>query len=87
MRRRAFLSVVAGTAVWPFAARAQQPTLPLIGFLHQGSADQNVERLAAFRKGLAQAGFTEGQNIAVEYRWADGQIEKLPALAADLVQR
>jgi len=87
MRRRDFLSVVAGAAVWPITARAQQPTLPLIGFLHQGSADQNVERLAAFRKGLGQAGLTEGQTIAIEFHWADGKFEKLPALAADLVQR
>jgi putative tryptophan/tyrosine transport system substrate-binding protein len=87
MRRREFLSVLAGSAAWPIAARAQQPALPVIGFLHQGSPDQNVERLATFRKGLGQAGFVEGQNIAIEFRWADGQFDRLPALAADLVQR
>jgi putative tryptophan/tyrosine transport system substrate-binding protein len=87
MRRREFLSVLAGTAAWPIAARAQQPAIPVIGFLHQGSPDQNIERLATFRKGLGQAGFVEGQNITIEFRWADGQVDRLPALAADLVQR
>ncbi len=87
MRRREFLSVLAGMVVWPIAARAQQPTIPVIGFLHSASRDQNVERLAAFRKGLGQAGLVEGQNIAIEFRWADGKLDKLPALAADLVQR
>jgi putative ABC transport system substrate-binding protein len=78
---------MAGTAISPIAARAQQPAIPVIGFLHQGSADQNVERLAVFRQGLSQAGFIEGQNIAIEFRWAEGKFERLPALAADLVQR
>lgn len=87
MRRRKFLSVLAGTAIWPLAVRAQQPAVPVIGFLHQGAAEQNVERLATFRKGLDQAGLVEGRNIAIEFRWAGGQFEKLPALAADLVRR
>jgi putative ABC transport system substrate-binding protein len=87
MKRREFLSVLAGTAVWPIAARAQQPAMPVVGFLHQGSADQNIERLAAFRQGLAQAGFVEGRNIAIEFRWADGHFDQLPALAAELVAR
>jgi putative ABC transport system substrate-binding protein len=87
MKRREFLSVLAGTAAWPIGVRAQQPAMPVIGFLHQGSSDQNVERVATFRSGLSQAGFVEGQNLAIEFRWADGQFEKLPALAADLVQR
>jgi putative ABC transport system substrate-binding protein len=87
MRRRAFVTLLGASAVWPLVTRAEQRTIPVIGFLHQGSADQNVERLAAFRKGLAEAGFVEGQNIAVEFRWADGQFDRLSALAADLVQR
>jgi putative ABC transport system substrate-binding protein len=87
MKRRKFLSVLAGTAVWPIAARAQQPAIPLIGFLHSGSAEQYGERLATFRKGLGQEGLVEGRNIAIEFRWADGQVDRLPALAADLLQR
>jgi putative ABC transport system substrate-binding protein len=87
MRRRQFLSALAGTAAWPIAARAQSTAMPVIGFLHSGAAEQNVERLAVFRRGLSQAGLVEGQNIAVEFRWADGQVDRLPALAADLVQR
>jgi ABC-type uncharacterized transport system substrate-binding protein len=87
MRRREFLSVVAGAAALPFAARAQPSAVPVIGFLHQGSPEQNVERLATFRKGLSQAGFIEGQNIAIEFRWANGEFDKLPGLAAELVQR
>jgi hypothetical protein len=87
IRRREFLSVLAGMASWPLAARAQPAPMPVIGVLHQGSADQNVDRLATFRRGLSQAGFVEGQTIAIEFRWADGKFEKLPALAAELVQR
>lgn len=86
MRRREFLSVAAGLAALPFAARAQA-AIPVIGFLHQGSADQNVERIATFRKGLAQIGLIEGQNIAIEFRWADGAYDKLPGLAAELVRQ
>ena len=87
MKRREFLSVLAGTVAWPIAAPAQQSAVPVIGFLHQGSPDQNIERVAAFRRGLAQAGLVEGQTIVVEFRWAAGQFDKLPTLAADLVAR
>lgn len=87
MRRRELLSVLAGTAVWPINVRAQQPTIPVIGFLHQGSPDQNIERIATFRQGLAQAGFIEGKNVEIEFRWAEGKFARLPALAAELVRR
>jgi putative ABC transport system substrate-binding protein len=87
MKRREFLAALAGTTVRPIAARAQQPTMPVIGFLHQGVPDQNVERVAIFREGLVQAGFVEGQNIAIEFRWAEGHFERLRTLAADLVVR
>jgi ABC-type uncharacterized transport system substrate-binding protein len=86
MRRREFISLLTGAATFPLAARAE-PALPVIGFLHAGSPDQNVKRLAAFRKGLNAAGFVEGQNVAIEYRWAAGNNAELAALAADLIRR
>jgi putative ABC transport system substrate-binding protein len=88
MRRREVLVGLGGAlATWPLAARAQPAAIPVIGFLHSGSADENAKRLAAFRKGLAETGFVEGRNIAIEYRWALGKNEDLPAMAADLVRR
>ncbi len=87
MRRREFIAFVGGVAAWSMAARAQQAPLPVIGFLNSGSAKGFQSLVAAFRKGLSEAGYVEGQNLAIEYRWADGDYEKLPTLATDLVGR
>ena len=86
MRRRDFIKVIVGaTAVWSLSARAQQPALPVVGFVNAGSSDQPLA--AAFRKGLNNAGYVEGQNVTVEYHWLEGQFDRLPALMADLVGR
>jgi putative ABC transport system substrate-binding protein len=88
MRRREFITLLGGTAgAWPLAARAQQPTMPVIGFLGPASASGYRSQLNSFRQGLREAGFVEGETVAVEYRWADNQLDRLPALAEELVRR
>jgi putative ABC transport system substrate-binding protein len=86
MKRREFIGLIGGAAAWPVSGRTQH-AMPVIGFLGTGSAESSSDLLQAFRKGLSETGFREGRNVAIEYRWGDGQYGRLPALATDLVSR
>ena len=85
-KRREFITLIGGAAAWLFAARAQQPAMPVVGYLNNGSPESDVPRLTGLRRGLSQTGYIEGRNLVIEYRWAGNQADRLPALVANLIQ-
>ena len=88
MKRREFITLIGGVAAtWPLAARAQQPTVPVVGFMHVGALKGNEHLWAAFQKGIGETGYIDGQNVTIEYHWAEGHDDRLPELAAGLVRR
>ncbi len=87
MKRREFFGLIGGAAAWPLAARAQRPTMPVVGFLNPASPEGSADRVRGFRRGLKEIGFIESENVAIDYSWADNQLDRLPALAAELVRR
>jgi putative tryptophan/tyrosine transport system substrate-binding protein len=87
MKRREFITLLGGAAAWPLGARAQQESMPVIGYLHFGARGTNADRLRGFRQGLKDAGYVDGENVTIVYRWAENQIDRLPVLAAELVRQ